>query len=233
MTRKRQTQHLFTRAPPTSLATSTHQHTVPRRHTHPHPKGHDHHPRTEAKPTSSHQHLGTLPPPHPLVPAPTHHSRDRNQISFSSPTATQPQPTAAPAQLSIRMWSTGQAHNAPPTPHSPAQPPSPPQTTGGLSPGAATAAQRGGEARSVGGRGAGGACRRPVSSYKGSSSPQVSVELSLCNCRLKKTYLRKPARGPARSAGSAARVLYRRASRAAGGGGRSGGAPAGLLFQAP
>jgi len=90
MTRKRQTQHLFTRAPPTSLATSTHQHTVPRRHTHPHPKGHDHHPRTEAKHTSSHQHLGTLPPPHPLVPAPTHHSRDRNQISFSSPTATQP-----------------------------------------------------------------------------------------------------------------------------------------------
>lgn len=35
---------------------------------------------------------------------------------------------------------------------------------------------------------------RPVSPYKGSSSLQVSVELSLCSCRLKKTYLRKQER---------------------------------------
>jgi len=103
---------------PASLAANQQQHQLPRCHTHPHPRGHDTHPSTKQNHTKSHQHLVTSPSTHPLVSARTHHRRDRNQISFSSPTAAQPQPTAAPAQLSIRMWSTGQAHKriANPTP---------------------------------------------------------------------------------------------------------------------
>lgn len=65
---------------------------------------------------------------------------------------------------------------------------------------------RRGEARQVRG-GVAQDVPRPVSPYKGSSSLQVSVELSLCSCRLKKTYLRKQARARARSAGSGGAFL--------------------------